>query len=252
MTALSFPAATLAQQAAEGPGPSILDFIQGGGPIGYLIIALSILAVALIIKHLIQIREASLAPADTVEALDELLSRGDVEGAIAFCAQEENQSFLTRIVGAGLERCRRSPFGWLELKGALEEAGQEQVARLYRSTDLLGLIIAVAPMLGLLGTVVGMVGAFDVIATTEGFPRADQLAGDISVALITTVLGLVVAIPCMAAYTYFRNRIDAVSGDIAGVVEELAAHLEETAEPPAASRSAPPATARPTPGASPS
>ena len=121
---------------------------------------------------------------------------------------------------------RRSPFGALELKGALEEAGQEQVARLYRSTDGLGLIAAIAPMLGLLGTVVGMVGAFDTLSAAEGFARPDQLAGDISKALVTTLMGLTLAIPCMAAFTYFRNRIDSLASSIALQVDEMAAHLE--------------------------
>ena len=71
-----------------------------------------------------------------------------------------------------------------------------------------------------------MVGAFDKISATEGFARPDQLAGSISVALITTVLGLIVAIPCTAVFTYFRNRIDHYAAEIAEVIEELAAQLE--------------------------
>ena len=129
-------------------------------------------------------------------------------------------------------RCARSPFGFLELKTALQEAGQQQVARLYRSTDGIGLIASVAPMLGLLGTVVGMVGAFDTISTTEGFAKPDQLAGDISQALISTVLGLIVAIPATAVYTYFRNRIDAATSDIAEMIEDLSAHLEGGGQTP--------------------
>ena len=95
----------------------------------------------------------------------------------------------------------------------------------------LGLIAAIAPMLGLLGTVVGMVGAFDTISASEGFARPDQLAGDISKALVTTLMGLTLAIPATAALTYFRNRIDALTGDVADIVEQLAAHLEHEPAP---------------------
>ncbi|HYC80663.1 MAG TPA: MotA/TolQ/ExbB proton channel family protein, partial [Solirubrobacterales bacterium] len=131
-----------------------------------------------------------------------------------------------RVVGGALVRCARSPFGFLELKAALEEQGQSQVTTLQRSTDGIGLIASVAPMLGLLGTVVGMVGAFETISATEGMAKPGQLAGDISLALITTVQGLVVAIPCTAAYVWTRNRVDRVTGEVAELVEELAAHLE--------------------------
>jgi biopolymer transport protein ExbB len=81
-------------------------------------------------------------------------------------------------------------------------------------TDIVGLVASIAPMLGLLGTVVGMVGAFDTISAIEGPVRPDNLAGNISEALITTVMGLIVAIPCTAIYTFLRNRIDALVTEI--------------------------------------
>ncbi|TVQ30587.1 MAG: MotA/TolQ/ExbB proton channel family protein [Phycisphaeraceae bacterium] len=207
-------------------GVSVLEIMLAGGTIGFIIILLSVVAMALVVMHMLQIRESTLAPGESVDALHEFLARGDTEGAVRYCEDDDNNSFLTRVIGAGLLRCRRSPFGALELKGALEEAGQEQVARLYRSTDGLGLIAAIAPMLGLLGTVVGMVGAFDTLSAAEGFARPDQLAGDISKALVTTLMGLTLAIPCMAAFTYFRNRIDSLASSIAQQVDEMAAHLE--------------------------
>jgi len=178
------------------------------------------------VVHLVRIREGALAPPPVVDELDALLSKGDVDGALAACDRPENQCFLSSVMAAGLSRYRRSPFGALELKGALEEAGQEHLARLYRSTDGLALIAGIAPMLGLLGTVVGLNGAFSTISATEGFARPDQLAGDISLALITTIQGLVVAIPLTAVVTYFRNRIDALASDVASVVDELALHIE--------------------------
>lgn len=218
--------AALLAQDADG-GMSILQLISAGGSIAYIIILLSVAALALVVMHSLHLRQASLAPPHVIDELDDALSRGDIEAAERFCRDEENDCFLTRVMGAGLTRCKRSVFGWLELKGALEEAGQEQVAKLYRSTDGLGLIAAIAPMLGLLGTVVGMVGAFDTISSSEGFARPDQLAGDISKALVTTLMGLSLAIPATAAFTYFRNRIDALSSDVGSAIEELAAHLDQ-------------------------
>jgi biopolymer transport protein ExbB len=81
-------------------------------------------------------------------------------------------------------------------------------------------------MLGLLGTVVGMVGAFDAITLSDGPARPDELAGSISQALITTVLGLIVAIPSTAMYTFLRNRIDHLTTEIDETIEEIIAPLE--------------------------
>ena len=226
---------TLAQDSAKGV--SVLQLISAGGTIAYIIIALSIAALALVVMHSLQLRQATLAPPELVDDLTEALDRGDIDAATRLCRDEENDCFLTRVMDAGLTRCRRSMFGWLELKSALEEAGQEQVARLYRSTDGLGLIASTAPMLGLLGTVVGMVGAFNTIGSSEGFAKPDQLAGDISKALVTTLMGLSLAIPAAAAFTFFRNRIDALSNDVAATIEELAAHLDQSDETTNASSS---------------
>lgn len=216
----------LAQASEPTRSKSLLDYIFEGREIGFIIIALSLVAVCLIVVAFVRLRPGRMTPPESVEALDRLLGSGDVRGAIAFCDDPENASFLTRVFGSALRRCTRSPFGFLELRSALEEAGQGEVARLYRQTEPIGLIAAIAPMLGLLGTVVGMVGAFDTISVTEGLARPDQLAGSISQALITTVLGLIVAIPTTAAYTYLRSRIDALASDAAEAAEQLAMHLE--------------------------
>lgn len=231
---------SLLAQAETLPEKSLLDHIRSGGAIGYVIIVLSFAAMVLAVMHLIQIRRSRLAPPEAVSALDAYLAGGDVSGALAYSTNPDNDSFLTRTFGSALTRCSRSAFGFLELRAALEEAGQEQVARLHRTVDGIGLIGTVAPMLGLLGTVVGMVSAFETISATEGFARPAQLAGSISVALITTVLGLLVAIPCTAAHSYFRHRIDDVTSGIGETIEELSAHLQSV---PAGQR--PPASRRP-------
>lgn len=212
---------------------SLLEYIHAGGSIGYVIILLSLIGLGLIIAQFIFLQRQRLAPPEQVQSLDQMLQSGRIRDAIAYCRSDEHDSFLTRVIGAALERCTRSSFGFLELRTALEEAGQHEVARLQRATDGIGLIAAIAPMLGLLGTVVGMVGAFETISVTEGTARPGQLAGSISVALITTVQGLIVAIPCTAAYTFLRNRIDEVASRIAETIEGLAAHLEQGGAEPA-------------------
>jgi len=207
------------------PTPSattLLQYIQNSGFVGFVLIILSVIAVSLIVAHFIVVRRSRLAPPDVIEGLAKYLREGDTDGAVRFLAAPENESFLARLFGSALRRCARSTLGLLELRTALEDAGQREADRLYRQTDLIGLIAALGPMLGLLGTVFGMIGAFGSISSLEGAARSSELARFMSLALINTAQGLAVAIPCTAAFSLFRRRIDAATTDVAQLVEELA------------------------------
>lgn len=225
---LSMPAFTLAQETEVHR--SLLEYIGDGGPIGMIIILISLAAMGMVATQLFRIRRDRLAPPTLIEDLRALLADREVDLAIQRCKESESPSFVSRVLGSGLRRASRSQFGMLELRSTVEEMGQLEVDRMYRMTDGIGLIASVAPMLGLLGTVVGMVGAFDAITLTDGPARPDQLAGSISQALITTVLGLIVAIPATAMYTYLRNRIDHLSTEIGETIDDLIAPLESTDE----------------------
>jgi biopolymer transport protein ExbB len=216
---------TMLAQEGEPEGTSWLQTVQAGGVTGYIIIGLSIVALALIIIHIVQIRRAALLPPEQLETLDAMLAQGDVSSALQYCLDPQRDSYLTRIMAAGLTRFQKSAFGAFEIKNALEEAGEEQTARLYRSTDGLGVIGAIAPLLGLLGTVLGMVGAFESVSRSSG-SNHEQLASNISLALVTTLLGLILAIPCVALFTFFRNRIDSLGSEAAQEIERLTLHLE--------------------------
>ncbi|MHC4128096.1 MAG: MotA/TolQ/ExbB proton channel family protein [Planctomycetota bacterium] len=227
MTAIDVMGMLPAQAGAEPPGSTWWDTIQSGGLVGYIIIGLSVLALALAIMHLLQIRRAALIPPVQLDELDQLLSQGDAAGALDRCYQPGSDSFFTRIMAAGLTRYQKSAFGAFEIKNAIEEAGEDQTARLYRSTDALGVIGSIAPLLGLLGTVLGMVGAFETLSRTAT-PNHEELAANISLALVTTLMGLVLAIPCIALHRYFGNRIDALASEAAMEIERLVLHLEST------------------------
>ncbi|MBX3384110.1 MAG: MotA/TolQ/ExbB proton channel family protein [Phycisphaeraceae bacterium] len=226
LAAVDAPRLLLAAAPGSTAGRTLLQYIGGGGLIGYVIIGLSVMAVGLVVLHMIQIRRSRLAPPEVVEALSRYMRENDVPGAIQFCRQETNDCFVTRVFGAALTRCGRSSFGLLELRSAIEDSGRQEVDAVGRSIDGVSLIAAIAPMLGLLGTVVGMVRAFETISATQGMARPADLAGHISIALVTTVQGLVVAIPCTAAYSYFRGRIERLATEIAETIEGLAGELE--------------------------
>lgn len=200
--------------------------VEKGGPVGYIIIGLSFVALALVIMHITQIRRSALLPKNQLIVLEELLANGNVDDALGYCVDPINDSYLTRILATGLLRYQCSAFGPFELKNAIEEAGEDQTARLFRSTDFLGLIGTIAPLLGLLGTVLGMVGAFDSIGQSTSITHS-ALAVNISEALVTTMLGLVLSIPCITLFSFFRNRIEGLSAEASAEIERLVLYLEE-------------------------
>jgi len=215
---------------AAKEGGSLLKFITGGGVIGYIIVLLSVVAAAFVIIHFVQIRRTALLPAEKVKGVREMVERGDLEGALEYATLPANDCYYLRVVGAGLKRFLRSPFGAFEIKSAMEEAGAEETAKLYRTMDVIATIGSVAPLLGLLGTVQGMIGAFDTVASgaANNASYYEELASNIAIALITTFQGLVVAIPCVSIYGYLRNRVDALAGECAGNAEEIVTLVEKS------------------------
>jgi biopolymer transport protein ExbB len=120
----------------------------------------------------------------------------------------------------------------LQAREAFQEAGDAETSRLERGTDALAVIASMTPLLGLLGTVQGMIGAFEGVAGGAVSDAAyyEGLASNISLALITTFQGLVVAIPCTAAHAFLRNRIEAIAAEAGKVADEFV-HMLEAASP---------------------
>ncbi len=200
---------------------TFIDSIRAGGYIGIIIILMSIVAVGFVIEHALTIRKQRLMPEAILAPLEEMIARGDVAGATQYCQDPQNYSLATDVVLAGLERFQSSEFGFADYKAAAEEAGEDHTARLYRKTDGLNVIGVIAPMLGLFGTVEGMMESFNIIASQEGAAQPYQLADSISKALVTTWLGLIVAIPAMVAFSFFRNKIDSLVSECGKRVERI-------------------------------
>lgn len=205
--------------------PTILKMVFGGNKFGVgivcLIILLSMISVFFIIEHFLTITRKRLMPESVLDELERLIVHGEIKQAINLCLQKENYSMATEVILAGLNRYQSSEFGFAEYRSAVEEAGEDQTGKLYRRTEVLHVIAAIAPMLGLTGTVLGMIEAFTTIASLEGMARPQELAGGIGQALITTLLGLVVAIPTMVAFSYFRNKIDSIVSEAGKRIERL-------------------------------
>jgi len=184
------------------PG-SVLDMLLNGGPMMIPIALSSVLALGYFVERSVRLTEGNLGSKRLGrKVLDSVRSGGPSEG-LALCERESRP--LSRVLGSGL---RRLDVPDLERTKAVEDAGSREVKRLSGNLRPLVVIGMLAPLLGLLGTVWGMIEAFSQIATADGLGKPELLAGGISQALITTAAGLCVAIPTQAAYYWLRGRID--------------------------------------------
>jgi len=214
-----------------------MEMVTAGGPVGYVIMLLSVAAAALVIEHLLTIRASVLMPPQLAERTHELLKQGNVAQAEQQCKLQP--SFLAYVLHAGLSEIDG---GYNAVEKAMEDATAEQAARLFRKIEYLSVIGNIAPMLGLLGTVIGMIFAFQEVANTQGAARAADLAEGIYLALITTVEGLLVAIPSLAAFAVFRNRVDQLVAEAAYVAQHTFTPLKRqrrATTPPAPPRDLP-------------
>ena len=212
-------------EASSTKKRNMLTMMFSGGPLGVFIVVvilmLSLISVGFIIEHFITINKNRLLPEPVLMELEQRIARGEINQAIEFCHLPENYSLSSEVILAGLERYQGSEFGFAEYKAAVEEAGEDQTGRLYRKTEVLNVIGSIAPMLGLTGTVVGMISAFNTMFEKEGMASPEELAGGIGQALITTLLGLLVAIPTMVALSYFRAKIDSLVAEAGKRIERI-------------------------------
>jgi len=201
----------------------LLSIIQAAGwPIWPLIVC-SIVALALVIERLSSLRESRVAPP---KLLDEVISvtRANLPAADVVNKLAES-SVLGRVLAAGLRGVIADPRITEEaLRGAFESAGRTAVHRLERYMNTLGTIASAAPLLGLFGTVVGMIEIFGSQAPTGG-SNPVLLAHGISVALYNTAFGLIIAIPSLMFYRYFRGLIEAYTLEMEQAAERLVPHL---------------------------
>lgn len=217
-SAASAPATQVAtappQAKNKAAEESLLAVIFSGGIMGIgimiVLILLSIFSVYLVVDQAMALRKKELVPADLVETVRQLLAQGKLQDADQACRKRPCP--LSFVLVSGMSEIE---YGWPAVEKALEDSTAEQAARLYRRLEYLSVIGNIAPMIGLLGTVTGMILAFREVALSQGTAGAGDLASGIYSALVTTVCGLVIAIPSLAAFAIFRNKIDEIISDTA-------------------------------------
>ena len=192
----------------------LLQILTSGGSIGVAILlglfGLSVAAAYLVFDQVMTLRRREVLPEGVSDVVRQALLTGRLAEADAGCRR--NPSVLSVVLLAGLTELE---LGWREVEKSVEDSLAEQSARLMRRIEYLSVIGNIAPMVGLLGTVTGMIFAFQRVATSRGAAGAGDLAEGIYQALVTTVAGLLVAIPSLAAYAVCRNRVDALIAEVA-------------------------------------
>ena len=212
LAALSLMAAPLFAQQDD----SAFAVFRKAGLIGLLIMVLSIVALAVIIENFVSLNRDKLAPPELIDEVQALFDEGQYQAAMELC--ENEPSFFTNIAGAGVAKIGHS---FEVIEQSIAEMGDEESIRLHQKIGWLSLIANVAPMMGLLGTVSGMVKAFNEIASSGGQANPADLAKGISEALLTTLFGLIVAIPTTAAFAFLRNRLVRTVIEVGAIVEDL-------------------------------
>jgi len=182
---------------------SAYELMSKGGVIMWPILLCSIIALWITLWRFYSLRRASVDTREFMDVVRTALRQKRIQDAVQIC--EDTHAPIARIVKAGLHKIERSKE---DIREALQTAGQLEVPRLERYLNGLATCASVAPLLGLLGTVQGMIRCFSVIESKQGQVNPSDLAEGVANALVATFAGLVVAIPSVVAYNYLHGRVD--------------------------------------------
>jgi biopolymer transport protein ExbB len=193
-------------------------FVAGRWLVWLVLLPLSLVVVKLAVENCLRIRRVKLLPVGLVDRVGRLIKESQSVESL-----RGEESLLGKTIYVGL--AQRS-HGRVAMENAMAEMLEQETTHLLRKIEWLNIIGNVAPMIGLFGTVWGMIDAFNAIVLAGGQPEPANLAGGISVALVTTWWGLVVAIPALAVYGFLRNKIDILAAEAAVTAEELLRECE--------------------------
>ena len=214
-----FAGATPLQEDGHGGGKTWLELFETTGWVGYLLVGCSLAGTTLVIEHMVNLRREKLAPQALADDLEALINEERYDEAVELCDQYDN--YLANCVGAAL-RMRHA--GYQEMIAGLEAAANEETFKLSTKISYLSLIGNVAPLLGLLGTVTGMISSFQQIERLKS-PTPGDLAKGVYESLVNTTMGLFVAIIFLTIYFVFKNRVSRMTLSINLQAVDLLRHL---------------------------
>jgi len=195
---------------------NLLDIFLKGGFIMWPILLSSIIGLAVSIDRFIMLRKAKINVPAFMVRIRGFIKKKDISGAISYCMQEKSP--VANIVRKGL---RKYKYGHDRVKDAIENAGSQEISKLEKGLSVLASVAGIAPLLGFLGTVTGMIQAFMTIQDLAGAANPSDLAGGIWEALITTAFGLIIGIPAFALYNYFLSAVKKLVGEMETVANDV-------------------------------
>ena len=185
------------------------DFVDKGGPLMWIILAASVVAVGVFAERLTYLRRVSVSVEDLLRGVRNLIRHGQY--AEAQIISRSTPGPVARVIVAAI---MRHDLPRADLKQIVQEAGQLEVPNLEKNLRLLATVAQITPLIGLLGTVSGMISAFVTVSSQGGYVTASTLSNGVYQSLLTTAGGLVVAIPAFAAYSYLSSRVNALLHDM--------------------------------------
>jgi biopolymer transport protein ExbB len=215
----------LAQEAQAAPSPSaaqetVLKLLQAGGWVMIPLVLASVLTVALVLACAISLRRGSVVTRRFMETAEALLRKKDYLGLIA--VSNRHSTAIARITSRALDFATKHPSAPSSaIRDVAETEGGRVASSLNQRIIYLADIATLSPMLGLLGTVVGIINSFGVLASNTTQPRQMLLAGGVAQALVTTAAGLIIGIVAMAFYSLFRGKVSSMISDLEGATTHI-------------------------------
>ncbi|KAB2850780.1 MAG: MotA/TolQ/ExbB proton channel family protein, partial [Ignavibacterium sp.] len=195
---------------------NLFDIFLKGGLIMWPILLSSIIGLAVSIDRFLMLRKAKINVPAFMVRIRGFIKKKDISGAISYCIEEKSP--VANIVRKGLNKYK---YGHDRVKDAIENAGSQEVSKLEKGLSVLASVAGIAPLLGFLGTVTGMIQAFMTIEELAGAANPSDLAGGIWEALITTAFGLIIGIPALALYNYFLGAVKKLVGEMETVANDV-------------------------------
>lgn len=208
--------------SSGGESMSAIQFIKYGGTVGHIIILVSVVCLGMSIERAIGLKRDNVVPPDVLAQLEQLFEEEEYEEAMTVC--EAQPTFLTNVIGAALPKIGTN---YETIMDAVGETMDYEATKIQQSISYINFLSNVAPLMGLFGTVTGMISAFNQISTSPTPPTPAQLAGGIQQALVTTCQGLMVSIPFSVVYFYYRNKVQRMILEVQSIVSELMERFKE-------------------------
>ncbi|HMP90128.1 MAG TPA: MotA/TolQ/ExbB proton channel family protein [Kiritimatiellia bacterium] len=215
-------------EEAAVDGMTWRQIIDAGGTLVYVLAGMSVIGFAMVVYFALVLRREQIIPGALIEKLRENLRRGDFDAAEKTCLSRPC-ALASITLAAVRHKLRVGSTDIGLLRETMEGEGGRQATLIQNQTQYLLDIAIIAPMIGLLGTVMGMLRAFNSVALDMARARPLELAEGVAQALVTTIAGLIVAIPAMVAYAYFRGRSSRLISELEGAAAELASEMQEHA-----------------------